>query len=49
MIPFIHDTTGTKRKLTLKENIRGFKIVAFVLIFVLVAYVTIAWLVFGKI
>ncbi|MBL7865379.1 MAG: hypothetical protein JNK10_10910 [Cyclobacteriaceae bacterium] len=49
MIPFIHDTTGAKKKPTLKENLRGFKIVAVVLIFVLVAYVTIALLVFGEI
>jgi hypothetical protein len=48
MIPFFDDMVHTKRRpLTREENIRGFKIVGGVLLFVAMAYVIIAWLVFG--
>lgn len=46
MIPFWHFET-TRRKPTLQENVRAFKIVGILLLSVAVAYVIIALLVFG--
>ncbi len=46
MIPF-WNITDSKRRPTLQENVRGFKIVGILLLAVAVAYIVIAFSIFG--